>query len=343
MPPDPLDNNAAASPTKGKKGGDNGEKKGKGGKIVLIVVLLLIIMGIAVIALDIGGVRSETIMPYLRNAPLIGSFFPEEEEYEMDALYEMTEEEMRQEIINLRNQVASLENQRSELNIQLHNAQTRIAHLEEFEMRWNEYRIASARFTQMLAHNDPINFVEFFYDIVEHDLVPADILAAIFGEAMAINAYDAEFRSLLATYNNMEEDRAAEDLERLLMINTPLAVRLVRAMGASRRAVIFDSMEATVSTTFTNLISVEPPTFAPLVPPPFLPEIFPPTPPPFVPIDDLDDEEYEEDEENGEEEYEEYEEEDEEEPAAPPADEETDAGEAEPIIDADEGFAVEDE
>ena len=334
MPPDSLENNAADS---------SKEKKGKGGKIILIIALLLIIGGIAVIALDIGGIRSETIMPYLSNAPLIGSFFGEEEEE--DPIYEMTEDEMRLEIRHLRYQNESLRNQRDEFDRQLQGANARIRdYYQLFVNRWNEYRIASARFTQMLAHNDPINFVEFFYYIVEHDLVPADILAMIYGEAMAINIFNEEFRGLLATLNNMEEDRAAEDLERMLMINAPLAVRLVREMGASRRAAIFNAMEATVSTTFFNLISVDPPVFAPLVPPPFLPEIFEPTPPPFVPTDELDNE----DEENGEEDTEEYDEtedaEDEEGEAIPdPIEEDTDAGEAEPIVDADEGFSVEEE
>ncbi|MCL1884799.1 MAG: hypothetical protein FWF81_13730 [Defluviitaleaceae bacterium] len=249
-------------------------KKGKGGIIALAIILVLVIGAVVVIALDIGNVRSEHIMGYLRNAPLVGSLFESAEDDE-DPLYAMTEDEMRLEIHNLQSQIESLESRRTELTTQLATANAQILDLSRFRDRWNEYRIASATFTQTLAHNDPINFVEFFEHIVNHDLVPQDILAVAFAQAQAINYFNEELRMLVSTYNNMEESRAAEDLERLMLIDTDLAVMILRAMGSSRRAAIFDEMEYSVSTIFTVLLSTTPPTFAPLVPPPELPEILP--------------------------------------------------------------------
>jgi len=295
MPPDPLQdgnfNNLDMN--------DTGNKKGKGVIIVLVIILLLIVAVVAAIALDIGNVRNDHIMPYLRNAPLIGSLFTAEE---TDPTDEMTEEQMRSEIRNLRTQVDSLEAQRTDLREQLENANTRIGHLTQFELRWNEYRDASARFTQMLAHNAPNDFVEFFQDLVDTNLVPHNpaIVAEAYAEAREINAFNEELRTLVSTYNNMEESRAAEDLVRLRIIDTDLAVRLLRAMSPSRRALLFDEMEYSDSTIFAILLSTEPPTFAPLVPPPELPEIFPRgrtlAPPVFPDIED--DEEFEEIEED---------------------------------------------
>jgi FtsZ-binding cell division protein ZapB len=263
-------------------------KKGKGCLIAIVVVLMLMVVTVLFFILNRENFRS-----YLENAPLIGALFSVLEE-EIDPLYTMTDDEMRIEILNLRNENDSLRNQRDEAAAQLTSANELNRHLTTFQTRWNEYRRASATFTQMLAHNDPINFVDFFEDIVNHDLVPQDILAAAFAEAQAINVYDEELRMLVSTYNNMEAGNAAEAIERLRLTHTQLAVRMLRAMGNSRRGEIFDEMEANVSSAFTILLSTEPPTFAPLVPPPALPEISPlvpprPTPPPPIEEDDDDD------------------------------------------------------
>jgi hypothetical protein len=280
MPPESFDNPGRTST------GD--EKKGKGGIIALAIVLVLIFALVAVIALDIGGVRSQHIMGFVRNAPLIGALVPAaEEEYEE----ELTEEEMRLALHVYRDEILGLRALVAERDFELTTANARIDHLARFEANWQQYRVASGRFTQILAHNDAVNFVEFFQDIVNHDLVPQDILARVFAEAHAISVYDAELRMLVSTLNSMEAGRAAEDLERLLTANQPLAVRLLRAMGNSRRAEIFDEMEDTVSSRFIILLSTEPPTFTPLVPPPYLPEFIPPELPELPPI--IDETEYE--------------------------------------------------
>jgi hypothetical protein len=195
MNPNPLDDNFSNAEKPDKK-------KGKGGLIALIIILLLVVAAVLVIALDVGGIRENHIMRYLRNAPLIGSLFSEPE---VDPVEEMTEEEMRLMIHNLQNQVSSLENQRNELNTQLVSANTRISHLVQFERQWNDYREATALFTQMLAHNEPVEFVSFFETIVNRDLVPEDILAIVYAQARAINAYNEELQVLVSTYNNMEE------------------------------------------------------------------------------------------------------------------------------------------
>ncbi|MDR0273575.1 MAG: hypothetical protein LBI27_09700 [Clostridiales bacterium] len=253
---------------------NTGAKKGKGCIIALVILLILgaiAVAGIVVLVFDVGGIRERYVMRYIRNAPLIGSMFPPAEEE--DASEEMTPDEMRVLINNNRVQIASLESQRDALNAQLASANSRIEHLSRFEARWQQYRETSALFTQMLAHNDPNNFVTFFEAIVDHDLVPQDILARAYAEAEAIRIFIENNRVLVSTYNNMETKRAAENLERLLLAEQELAIMLVRSMGAARRAEIFDEMDQIVSTNFTILLSYEAPTFSPLVPAPELPNI----------------------------------------------------------------------
>ncbi|MCL2047624.1 MAG: hypothetical protein FWG87_02745 [Defluviitaleaceae bacterium] len=282
----------------------NAEKKSKGGIIALAVIILLVGALIVVLAFDIGGVRENHIMRYLRNAPLIGSLFSQPEAEEADPLNDMSEDEMRQMLTTYRQQIQSLENQRAERDQRISAMNTRIAHLEDYESRWNEYRVASAAFADMLAQNEPLGFVRFFEDIVRHDLVPEDILAIAYARAEAINTYDEELQQQISTYNNMQEKRAAENLSRLMTTNTTLAVRILRGMGSARRAAIFDEMDVNVSTTFTILLSTEPPTFAPLVPPTVLAEVTEPivTPPPTpIPIEEAGEEAEEEAEEETEE------------------------------------------
>ncbi|MCL2223874.1 MAG: hypothetical protein FWB96_02775 [Defluviitaleaceae bacterium] len=277
-----------------------GEKKSKAGIIIFAIIFILVIAVVLVIALDIGNVRSQHIMGFVRNAPLIGSYFPADEYEEED---EMTEEEMRLQLHVYRDQIAALRATVHERDVEIATLNARVEHLERFERNWQQYRIASARFTQILAHNDPLNFVEFFEDIVNHDLVPQEILAVAWAQARAIAAYDEELRMLVSTYNNMEAGRAAEDMVRLLVTNQTLAVRILRAMGNTRRAELFDEMEYVDSSRFAILLSTEPPTFAPLVPPPYLPEFIAPEVPPFeIPMfddDEFDEDEYYFDDENG--------------------------------------------
>ncbi|MCL2577875.1 MAG: hypothetical protein FWE27_07485 [Defluviitaleaceae bacterium] len=290
MPPDPnFDKNT-------------NEKKGKGSTIAIVIILILVFAVVAVLVLDIGNVRSQHVMGFLRDAPLIGSLFPAPEE--PDPLDEMTEEEMRLALHVYRDQVEGLQTRLRENDAEIARLNARIEHLSRFEASWQQYRIASANFIDILSRNAPLDFVEFFKDIVNYDLVPQDILGMAYARAEAINISDEELNNLVRTHGAMEADRVAEDLERLLTANQSLAVRLARAMGNSRRGEVFNEMESAISSRFTILLSTEPPVFGPLVAPQYLPEInssdIPvPTPAP-VEIDDEEDETEDDDEEESE-------------------------------------------
>jgi hypothetical protein len=295
MPPDPLESGEFESLQDSDAGRgfmkNKGEKRSRGGLIFLVLILLLIGAIVAVIALNVGGIRENHIMRYLRNAPLIGSQFSSPEE---DPIDELSPEELRRRYLAQRDQISSLQSQIASRDEQLANANAQIAHLSTFRDRWQMYRNASARFGQILAHNDPVNFVEFF-EYIDEDLVPH-----LIADARAINVFNEELQAQVRTFNAMEESRAAEDLTHLLVRDTALAVRILREMGASRRAAIFDEMDYTTSLSFHVLLSTSPPTFTPLVPPPYLPEIPPMTPAPTpaptpTPVTDVEGE-YENDE-----------------------------------------------
>ena len=277
-----------------------GDKKGKGGLIAIALLVLVLGAAAAVIALNLFGLREDIIMPYLRNAPLIGQLFPEPV---TDPIDEMTPEQLRMQILILTQQVESLQDQNVALNENLSDASQRIEDLMPFHDNWHRYLEARATFDQMLAHGDPHNFVQFFSDVNPDNVLP------LVEEALRLVVFDEETMGLVRTMNSTDESHAGETIESLMLSDTELMLNLLRAMTPRRRAEIFETMEASVVSILYILLSPPAPTFTPLVPP-YLPL-------PIAPVLDEEDEDYEEyleDEEYPEdEEYEETDTEDEEE------------------------------
>ena len=245
-------------------------KKGKG-KLMFFLILFLIIGGIAaVLILDIGGFRENVIMPYLRNAPIVGGFIPapvyEEEE-------ELTPEELLQRYTILSQQLESVQTQLALANQQNVTYEELIVHLRAFENAWHLYRAARAQFEQMIALGDPENFIQFF------DFVSEDNLVQRYLEAMAMAEFIEETTAIVATLNNMDESGAGEVLENLMTTDLDLMIRALWMMTPTRRAEIFDTLEADVVTRMIVLMSPDEPIIAPALPP-ALPE-FPPPPPAF--------------------------------------------------------------
>ena len=241
-------------------------KKGKG-LLIFLLILFLLIGGIAaVLALNLFGFRENVIMPYLRNAPIIGGFLPavyEEEE-------ELTPEELFQRYTILSQQLESVQNQLAQANEQNVTYEALIEHLRAFEDAWHLYRAARAELEQMLALGDPINFIEFF------DFVSEDNLEQLYFQAMQMAWFIEDLTELVATLNNMDESGAGEVLENLMTTDTRLMIDALWMMSPSRRAEIFDTLEADVVTRMIILMSPDEPVFTPILPPD-LPE-FPPPP-----------------------------------------------------------------
>ncbi|MCL2216332.1 MAG: hypothetical protein FWB91_04845 [Defluviitaleaceae bacterium] len=283
-PPEPLQDGDLESPPinpdkkdkKDKKSKKNkGEKRGKGAIIAIVIVVLLLGGIVLVLALNIGGFRENIIMPYLRNAPLVGRFFPAEEG---DPLEELTPDEMRAELNRILQQNESQQSQIMQMDQLLTDANFRIQDLVRFYIYWNEFREAQAAFSQMLAHSDPNNFVEFF------GYVDEVYVEQLLEEARRLMEIEEETRNLVRTLDNMEEESAGEVLETWMLQNLPLMVRVMRAMSPSMLGPILDTLEPNIRASMLQLVSMPPPTFTPIVPQ--LRELPPleavPVPPPVI-------------------------------------------------------------
>ena len=246
--------------------GDKSKKKGKG-KLVFFLIFLLIAGGIAaVMVLDIGGFRENVVMPYLRNAPIIGGFIPAAEEEEEELTFE------------------ELVRRNTELQLRLDHVQHLLAAAEDhvagyevlrerllaFDHAWRSYREARAQFEQTLALGDPHNFIEFF------DFVSEDEQVQLYLQAREMAEFIEETQAIVATLNNMDESGAGEVLETLWTTNRDLMRRALWMMTPTRRAEIFDTLEADVVTNMIQFMSPQVPVFEIAVPPE-LPE-FPPPP-----------------------------------------------------------------
>jgi len=264
-PPEPLQDVDAPPviPEKpNKKASKNrGEKRGKGAIIVIIIVVLLLGAIVAVLAFNIGGFREDVVMPYLRNAPLIGSFFPEPEE---DPLAELTPEEIRAEHDRLVLENESLRAQVRLSEQQLAERDFRIQDLVRYYIHWNEFRIAQAQLGQVLAHHDPQSFLGFL--IQHYHLIEVDHIPQLIQDAMRLAEFDEEVREMVRTFNNMDEASAGEVLEQWMLIDLSMMVRVLRAMSATLRGEIMDTLDPGVAANMLLLMSMPPPTFTPVVP-----------------------------------------------------------------------------
>lgn len=284
-------------PTPPKK--EKSKKKGKG-KLIFFLCFLLIVGGCAaVIYFDIGGLRENIIMPYLRNAPVIGGFLPQPE----PEVEEISAEELTRRLTVITTQLESVQAQLAIALEQLSLSEARVEHLTAFEQAWHLYREARNTFDQMVAHSAPHDFVQFFHHISQENEV------VLFLEAMQIAEFLDETREIVNTLNNMDESGAGEVLQNLMTADTALMVRALRMMSPVRRAEILDTLESSVVTNMLILMAPDEPAFPPLLPPEL-----PPVPPvpgvviePAVPEEEEDGEPEEETEEETDEEAEENE------------------------------------
>ncbi|MCL2604363.1 MAG: hypothetical protein FWD90_07785 [Defluviitaleaceae bacterium] len=284
-------NDNMKKPAKGK--GKTPPKKGKKGLIIIILLVVIIGGAIAVVALNLFNFREGTLMPYLRNAPLVGGLFPPAEE-ESDEV-PLEEMDTRQ----LANMIRALERDNEALQDQLSAAAEReradallIARLRPFRDHWSEYQRVSAEFSAMVAHGDPDAFLNHVRYIMP------EFYEQLARDAISLRDFDESVMSQVRTLSNMQERNAADVLVDLRITDIDLLVSILNAMSNSLRGAILDEMDAEIAAHMIRLISVPEPTLRPLAPALFTPPL-PETFEDITPDEDYDDEDENGDDENG--------------------------------------------
>jgi flagellar motility protein MotE (MotC chaperone) len=273
----PMNDAIPPTPAKNKKD----KKKKKGGFPVTSVIVLLIILGsvAALLFFDLFGIREQHIMPYLRNAPLLGGLFePAEENAENEALgryAHVSQEELVSIITALEYQVQAMELEDIATREQITRLQETISYLRGFESQIEAYRQIKEQFDRMVALEDPNAYKQFFESISPENA------ERLYREAVNEAQFDDEFRRFAATFSAMDAAAAAEALTRMLTANASLVVDILWSISTDNRAAILNEMEANTVSRVARLMEPE----KPELPMPTAPPMPIPTPAPNAILD----------------------------------------------------------
>jgi flagellar motility protein MotE (MotC chaperone) len=257
-----------------KKEKERKREKKKGGFPVLPVILLLIIfIGIGtVLWFDLFVVREQYVMPYIRQAPLIGQFFPVPTEVpvetEQSRFATMTTDEIEAEITGYEYEIEQLEADLEAAREQKVLDDEQIAYLAGFERQIENYREVKERFDDMVVAGAGADaYVQFFEEISPENA------ERLFQDSVAQTEYDGEMRQLAAAYAEMDEAQAAASLDVMLATQQRLCVDILSYMSVQDRAAIFDEMMPERVALIMTLMSPPEPTPSPLQTAPPLDEL----------------------------------------------------------------------
>lgn len=237
------------------------KKEKKGGFPFVPVIVLLVIIGVivAILGYDVFGARERWIMPYVRNAPLVGRFFPEPDEAaeEIDeGMYaSMTSDEISAIVSAFEQKIESLE---SELRIagKKHEAdESTIALLREMTDQMDAFRREKARFDEAIAKGDPVAYKDFF------ESVSPENAERLYTEAAETVKYNSEAKKIVNLFAEMDESAAAQTLEDLLLTNTDMVVGICKQLGPRTLALIMEEMTPPSRAALTRLMYPESPAY----------------------------------------------------------------------------------
>jgi flagellar motility protein MotE (MotC chaperone) len=231
---------------------------------VPILVLVIIIGGIAaVLFFNVYDIREKWIMPYLRNAPLIGATVsrwpppPEEgDEAEPEPVgkySKMTEEE-------LESLITSLEAEAEKAKDDLKTAQDKqkadadtINNLTQYKDQIEGFRAQKDAFDEMVANGNPAGYSEFY------ESVSPENAERIYREISVNNQYNSEVKRVASTLSGMDEENAAEALTNLLATDADLVISVLTVMDQESRSAILNEMTPENVARITRLMYPENP------------------------------------------------------------------------------------
>ncbi|MCL2204767.1 MAG: hypothetical protein FWB88_12605 [Defluviitaleaceae bacterium] len=282
-----------------KPGGKKGKappKKSKTGLIVIIILVVVIGGAMLIFSLNLFNLREGVLMPYLRNAPLIGNLFPPAEyEGEEIPLEQRLPRDLAEIIRTQQREIDELNAQLIERERQIREYALRIARLLPFHQYWVEYQRVSAEFNAMIARGDPDAFLNHIQYIMP------EFYEQLARDAFALRQHEESVDSIVRTLSSMQESAAADILVDFRITDVILLTSVLYNMGNTMRGEILEQMDADIAAFMLRLISVAEPVMPPVAPSLFTPEV-PETYEDIFWEDDIEEEEYnayeEDDDEN---------------------------------------------
>jgi len=213
--------------------------KSKVGLIILIVVILIVAGGVTSIALDLFGFRTEVIIPFLRNVPVVGNLMPDaESQYDEPALDpDITIRDLQALVDSLNRQNELLQAEIESLyaigiGLELENAR-----LQEFADLHDERTAAFDEFMRALAEEEPEALMEFFQTM--HPALREEILR----EHADGFVRDERWESYTSTWAVTNPRLVAQAIETMITTDMPLIVDVMRDLPYHIRGAILDALD----------------------------------------------------------------------------------------------------
>lgn len=212
------------------------EKKGKGGLIVLIVIILILAGTTTMTVLDVAGLRSDVLVPFLRDLPLIGGLMPEAEEtpppVDPAAL-----------IAQLEAQIAALEGENASLEADLESLleialglEQENEFLQEFQERHDEREAALAEFQRARAEEEPDAFMEFFATL------NPDLAEEIFRDLSSLALQAERWQDYVSVWGAANPTLVAQAIEEMIFTDMALIVAALQDLPVPQRAAIINAL-----------------------------------------------------------------------------------------------------
>ncbi|MCL2854281.1 MAG: hypothetical protein FWE21_01520 [Defluviitaleaceae bacterium] len=230
------------------------KKAEKGGKkkIWLIILLIFIVLAggfTALVAFDVFGLRTNVILPMLRNLPIVGGMFAEAE-YDPETGLPIQTYSPADTIAGLEAQILELENQlertiadnaavaeeRDVLYTAANEDLMELDRLREIEEHHLEILADRERFEREIAENNIDAFVNFFETM--HPETAEEIFAAAAGQ----HAMEERWQNYLSSWGSASPITVARVIESMATTDMPMIARVMVDLPVNQRVAIINQL-----------------------------------------------------------------------------------------------------
>ncbi len=242
---------------KGEKASEDEEEKG-GGIIIFFVAFLILLVWLAIIALlirmDVGGIGSTILYPYLKNVPVVNKILPasdlaEQEENDPYAFASMNEAVAR--VKQLEKQLASEKKKRQ-------TAEQENADSSQIRKELKKYKKNEAAFEKIKAKfYEEVVYAENAPDIEEYktyyESIEPQTAERLYKQVVSDIQQNEKLKDYIATYSSMKPAEAATIFNTMTK-NLKLVAKILNGMDKESRGKILGKMDADTAAAVTKLM-----------------------------------------------------------------------------------------
>ncbi|MCL2620100.1 MAG: hypothetical protein FWD97_04105 [Defluviitaleaceae bacterium] len=224
---------------------------GKKSKVWLIILLaFVVIVGgfTALVAFDVFGLRTNVVMPMLRNLPIVGPMFAEEydletglpvQTYDPSATVAILEAQiavMEQQLADATANYEAIVDEMSVLETTINEHELENERLREIEEHHMEILADRERFEREVAEGNPEAFNNFFATM--HPELAEEIYTA----AMNQRALDERWQNYLSSWGSASPINVARAIELMATTDMPMIARVMVDLPVNQRVAIMNQL-----------------------------------------------------------------------------------------------------